>query len=67
MRGMLEDNFQATKSSMKNNTKDTNQQMDLDRKNKNQADKDARLQYEKEEAAYLKERGAKQDFYMDVK
>ena len=66
MRGMLEDNFQKTKSDMRNNMKDTNQHLDLERKEKERAEKDARLQYEKEEAHYLHERGAKQGFYMDV-
>ena len=66
MRGMLEDNFQQTKSDMRNNMKNTNQHLDLERKDKDRAEKDARLQYEKEEAQYLYERGAKQGFYMDV-
>ena len=51
---------------MRNNMKDTNQHLDLERKEKERAEKDARLQYEKEEAHYLHERGAKQGFYMDV-
>lgn len=67
MRGMLEDNFQSTKSGIKNDTKKTNQQLDLERKEKEKAEKQARLKYEREQAEYLKQRGAKQDFYMDVK
>jgi predicted transcriptional regulator len=67
MRGMLEDNFSKTKSDIVSDTKATNQQLDLERKEKERSEKEARLQYEKEEAEYLKQRGAKQDFYMDVK
>ncbi len=67
MRGMLEDNFEKTKTGIKQSTTQTNQQLDLERKEKQKADKEARLKYEKEEAEYLKQRGAKQDFYMDVK
>ena len=67
MRGMLEDNFQNTKTNITNDTKKTNQQLDLERKERERAEKEARLQYEREEAEYLRQRGAKQDFYMDVK
>lgn len=67
MRGMLEDNFQKTKSDILGNMTQYNQQLDLERKQKEQAEKQARLQYQKEEAEYLKTRGAKQQFYMDVK
>ena len=67
MRGMLEDNFQKTKANMREDMKKTNQMMDLERKDKDQAQKDAKRNYQKEEVDYLKTRGAKQDFYMDVK
>lgn len=67
MRGMLEDNFQQTKNNIVSDTKKTNQQLDLERKQKEQAEREARLNYQREEAEYLKQRGAKQDFYMDVK
>ena len=67
MRGMLEDNFQKTKSNILNNVTQTNQQLDLERKQKEEAERQARLNYQKEEVDYLKTRGAKQDFYMDVK
>lgn len=67
MRGMLEDNFEKTKTGIIQTTTKTNQQLDLERKEKEKADREARLKYEKEEAEYLKQRGAKQDFYMDVK
>ena len=63
---MLEDNFQKTKSDMHSNMKNTNQHLDLERKDKERAEKEARLNYEKEEAKYLHDRGAKQGFYMDV-
>ena len=48
MRGMLEDNFQSTKGNMRNEMKSTNQMLDLERKEKERAEKEARLQYEKE-------------------
>ena len=67
MRGMLEDNFQKTKSNILNNVTQTNQQLDLERKQKEEAERQARLNYQKEEVDYLKTRGAKQEFYMDVK
>lgn len=67
MRGMLEDNFQKTKTSIVNSTKQTNQELDLQRKQKEMAEKEARLKYQREEAEYLKQRGAKQGFYMNVK
>ena len=67
MRGMLEDNFQKTKSNIQNNVMQHNQQHNLERKQKEEAEKQARLNYQKEEVDYLKTRGAKQDFYMDVK
>lgn len=67
MRGMLEDNFQQTKSAIQSSTKGTNQQLDLERKERERAEKEARLKYEKEEAEYLRQRGAKQDFHMNVK
>jgi hypothetical protein len=67
MRGMLEDNFQKTKSDIKSNTTQFNQQLDLERKQKEEAERQARLQYQREEVEHLKQRGAKQQFYMDVK
>ena len=67
MRGMLQDNFQKTKSNILNNVTQHNQQLDLERKQKEEAEKQARLNYQKDEVDYLKTRGAKQDFYMDVK
>ena len=67
MRGMVEDNFQKTKRNIQNNVMQHNQQHNLERKQKEEAEKQARLNYQKEEVDYLKTRGAKQDFYMDVK
>ena len=67
MRGMLEDNFQKTKSDIKANTTQFNQQLDLERKQKEEAERKARQQYQLDEVEYLKQRGAKQQFYMDVK
>ena len=67
MRGMLEDNFQKTKSNIQANMTQYNQQLDLERKQKEEAEKQARLNYQRDEVDYLKTRGAKQDFYMDVK
>lgn len=67
MRGMLEDNFQKTKSDIKANTTQFNLQLDLERKQKEEAERQARLQYQREEVEYLKQRGAKQQFYMDIK
>ena len=67
MRGMLEDNFQNTKANLRSDMKNTNQFLDLQRKEKERAEKEAHLQYQREEAEYLHKRGAKQDFYMDVK
>lgn len=60
MRGLLEDNFQKTKTEIVNNTKSTNQQLDRQKKEKEEADRQAHLNYQKDEAAYLKQRGAKQ-------
>jgi hypothetical protein len=60
MRGMLEDNFQKTKSDIKANTTQFNQQLDLERKQKEEAERQARLQYQRDEVEYLKQRGAKQ-------
>jgi hypothetical protein len=62
MRGMLEDNFQQTKSNILSNTTQFNQQ-----KQKEEAERQQRLQYQKEEVDYLKQRGAKQEYYKDVK
>ena len=67
MRGMLEDNFQNTKTNILGSVTSTNKQLELERKQKEEAEKQARLQYQREETDYLKQRGAKQDFYMDVK
>lgn len=67
MRGMLEDNFSQTKTGILNNQVNINKQLDLERKEREQAEKEARLQYQRQEAEYLKQRGAKQEFYMDVK
>jgi hypothetical protein len=49
MRGLLEDNFQKTKTDIKANTTQFNLQLDLERKQKEEADRQARLQYQKEE------------------
>ena len=67
MRGMLEDNFQKTKSNIKQNVTEFNLQLDLERKQREEAERRAKLQYQQQEVDYLKTRGAKQDFYMDVK
>lgn len=48
MRGMLEDNFHKTKSNIKQNVTEYNQQLDLERKLREEAEKQARLQYQKE-------------------
>lgn len=47
MRGMLEDNFTKTKSDITSNTKQTNQMLDLERKEKERAEREARLQRER--------------------
>jgi hypothetical protein len=49
MRGMLEDNFQKTKSDIKADTTNFNLQLDLQRKQKEEADRQARLQYQQNE------------------
>ena len=67
MRGMLDDNFQNNKKNMTNDLKRTNQNSDLQRKNNERAQKQSQKQYQQEEAAYLKKRGQKQDFCMNVK
>ena len=67
MRGMLEDNFQKTKSGIQSNMTQYNQQLTLERKQKEEAERQAKLNYQRNEVDYLKTRGAKQDFYMDVK
>jgi hypothetical protein len=46
MRGMLEDNFQKTKSNIKQNVTDFNLQLDLERKQREEAERRARLQYQ---------------------
>lgn len=43
MRGMLEDNFQKTKSTLLSSTKETNQQLDLERKQREEAERQERL------------------------
>jgi hypothetical protein len=48
MRGMLEDNFQKTKSDIKGNVTQFNLQLDLERKQKEEAERRAKLQYQKE-------------------
>lgn len=60
MKGMLEDNFQKTKSNILNNVTQFNLQQDLERKQKEEAQRLAKLQYQKDEVEYLKTRGAKQ-------
>ena len=67
MRGMLEDNFKQTKTNILSNVTQYNQQLDLQRKQKEEAERQAKKQYQQEEVEYLKTRGAKQNFYMDVK
>lgn len=67
MRGMLEDNFQKTKGNIHSNVTQFNQQLNLEQKQKADSEKHAHKQYQKEEVDYLKTRGAKQEFYMDVK
>lgn len=67
MRGMLEDNFQKTKGNIHSNVTQFNQQLNLEQKQKADSEKQAHKQYQKEEVDYLKTRGAKQEFYMDVK
>jgi hypothetical protein len=46
--------------------KNTNKQLELERNEKEEAEKEAKRQYEKDEVDYLYKRGAKQDFYMNV-
>ena len=48
MRGMLEDNFQKTKSDIKGNVTQFNLQLDLERKQNEEAERRAKLQYQKE-------------------
>ena len=48
MRGMLEDNFQKTKNTVFTNVKEYNQQLDLERKQKEENERQARLNYQKE-------------------
>jgi len=48
MRGMLEDNFQKTKSDIKSNVTQFNLQLDLERKQKEEAERRAKLQYQKD-------------------
>ena len=48
MRGMLEDNFQKSKIDIKGNVTQFNLQLDLERKQKEEAERRAKLQYQKE-------------------
>ena len=48
MRGMLEDNFQKTKAGIRNDMKNTNQMLDLERKEKEQNEKANKLNYQVE-------------------
>jgi len=48
MRGMLEDNFQKTKSDIKSNVTQFNLQLDLERKQKEETERRAKLQYQKD-------------------
>ena len=66
MRGMLEDTFNDTKNNILKNQVQTNQQLDLERKEREQAEKEARLQYQRDEVEYLKQRGVKQGYYKDL-
>ena len=49
MRGMLEDNFKQTKTNILSNVTQYNQQLDLERKQKEEAERQARRQYQQEE------------------
>lgn len=60
MRGMLEDNFHQTKADIRSDHKEYNQRLDLELKQKEEAEKQTRLQYQRDEADYLKKRGVKQ-------
>lgn len=62
MRGMLEDNFQNTKTNILGNVTEHNKRLDLERKQKEEAERQAKLQYQREEVEYLKQRGVKQNF-----
>ena len=48
MRGMLEDNFQKTKNNIFSNVTQYNQQLDLERKQKEDAEKQARLNHQRD-------------------
>jgi len=63
---MLEDNFSKTKSDMLKDTTTENQRLDLERKRNEEQIKAAQLKYEQEQAEYLRLRGAKQEFRMNV-
>ena len=63
---MLEDNFQQTKGDLRNDMKIRNQLLYLERKERERREREERLEYEREEVNYLQERGAKQEFYMNV-
>ena len=62
MRGMLEDNFQNTKTNILNSVTEQNKRLDLELKQRQEAEKQAKLQYQREEVDYLKQRGVKQNF-----
>ena len=47
MRGMLEDNFQKTKSGIQGNVTQYNQQLALERKQKEEMEKQAKLNYQR--------------------
>lgn len=47
MRGMLEDNFQKTKTDIKSNVTQFNLQLDLERKQKEEVERRAKLNYQK--------------------
>lgn len=64
---MLEDNFTKTKTGILKDTTVENQRLDLERKRSEEERRAAQLKYEQEQAEYLRLRGAKQEFHMDVK
>lgn len=64
---MLEDNFNKTKNDILRDTTADNKMLELERKKSEEERRAAQLKYEKEQAEYLRLRGAKQEFHMDVK
>lgn len=64
---MLEDNFSATKTGIFKDTVSDNKRLDAERKEKERQLKEDKLRFEKEEAEFLKARGAKQEFQMNIK